>query len=178
MHNDSGWPEIPPFEINFQGVDGSSIRLTATSILRGHGAVSFDAQLALSSAHNTFRHEFVFADFDCVRPFRDELAAVRKGTGQTATMTGAGFLMTIEAHEYGPRDGLMVHGYYSSIQNIKHTPWPSRTHIGDHVLDGREDAACIRFAFRSSLVDPPFLDEALKQTNELVQFLRDNGHKL
>lgn len=78
-------------------------------------------------------------------------------------------------HRSGVRDLLVVQGYCSSIDNIQLPPWPNRQQIGDLVLLDSAVAGCIQFAFRSSIVDPPYLDNAITGLDAIIQFLVDEG---
>jgi hypothetical protein len=97
------WLDIPRLEFEIRGVDGSSIRCASETVLAKRvvltGVVGFDATLSLHAPHSTFQHSFQFADYNGLRPFRDGLAGIRKGTGETASLGGAGFSLTVCLHK-------------------------------------------------------------------------------
>lgn len=173
------WLDIPRFEFEIRGIDGSSIHFASETVLARRvvftGVVSFDATLTLRTPYSTFQHPFQLADYSGLRPFRDGLSAIRNGTGDTASMAGAGFSLAIGSHQTDAREGLLVEGYCSSIHDPKYSPWPARKPIGDLVLFDRESIACIRFAFLSSLVDPPYVDNAIAGIEAIIQYLEGEG---
>lgn len=179
MSTNPDWLDIPRLEFEIRGIDGSSICFASETVLAKRvvltGVVSFDAILTLRTPCSTFQHSFQFADYSGLRPFRDGLSAIRNGTGHTASMTGTGFSLTVGLQESGAREGLLVEGYCSSINDLQYSPWPSRKPIGDLVLLDSESVGCIRFAFLSALVDPPYVEDAIAGLDAIIQFLECEG---
>lgn len=181
MSTNPDWLDIPRFVVEICGIDGSSIHFTSKTVLAEHivstGVVSFDATLTLRTPNSTFQHSFQVADYRGLRPFRDGLSSIRERIDGTASIGGVGSLLTIGLHKTGVREGLLVEGHYSSIRDAKysHSPWPVRKPIGDLVLLEGESVGCIRFAFLSSLVDPPFVDNAIAGVDAIIQYLESVG---
>ncbi len=179
MSTNPDWLDIPRFEFEIRGTDGSCVQFASETVLdkcvSSSGVVSFDATLTLQTPHSTFQHSFQFADYNGLRPFRDAMSAVRNGTGDTASMAGAGFSLAIGTHQAGVREGLLVEGYCSSIHDLAKSPWPARKPIGDLVLLERQSIGCVRFAFLSSLVDPPYVDNAIADIDAIIHYLESEG---
>lgn len=179
MSTDPDWLDTPRLEFEIRGIDGSSIHFASESVLAKRvvltGVVAFDATLVVQTPNSTFRHSFRFADYSGLRPFRNSLAAIRKGSGNSASTAGDGFSLTVGSHQLGIREGLLVEGYCSSIADLAQSPWPVREPIGDLVLLDYESFGCIRFAFLSAIVDPPYLDDAIAGMDSIIQFLESEG---
>ena len=179
MSTNPDWLDIPRLEFEIRGIDGSSIHFASKAVLSKRvvltGVVSFEATLRLLTPYSTVQHSFQFADYNGLRPFRNALSAIRDGTGNTASMAGKGFSLTIGLHESGVREGLLVEGYCSSLHDLDYSPWPASKPIGDLVLLDSRSVACIRFAFLSALVDPPYVDNAIAGIDAIIQFLQAEG---
>ena len=179
MSTNPDWFDIPRLEFEIRGIDGSSIHFASDTVLAKRvvltGVVSFDATLSLRTPYSTFQHSFQFADYNGLRPFRDGLSAIRNETGDTASMAGDGFSLTVGLQESGVREGLLVQGYCSSIHDLEYSPWPSRKPIGDFVLLDSESVGCLRFAFLSAIVGPPYVSNAIAGIDVIIQFLEDQG---
>ena len=60
----------------------------------------------------------------------------------------------------------------------RHQPWPDGEALSRMTLVDESAAANINFAFQSALVDPPYIDNAIAQTNHLIQELEAGGFVL
>lgn len=178
----SNWTELPGLEIEIGGNDGASLKLTATGVLTLDAgrvsAIHFEVSLTVPTSHATFSHQGHLSDYGKLAPFRAGLAAVRSGQETLTSLTGGGFSVAIEVVSHGVRDGLQVSGYCSSIMADRYAPWPDADVLPKIILTHSETAACFNFAFQSELVDPPFIDNAISQIDELTQYLEASGLSL
>jgi len=131
--------EIPELKFQFRGNDGSSICFTALTVNTANsylaGAIQFAAELELLTPRSKFQHSFAFTDLRYFRQFRDELSAVRKGEGNSASWGGDGFSLSVGLYQFGLREGLLVEGCCSSIRDERYFPWPLKIPIGGLTLD-------------------------------------------
>jgi len=174
---DADWIDLPGLDFKINGNDGSSIHFVSESVLARRvvltGVVSFSALLTVCAPNSATTHSFRFADYAGLRPFRDGLSSIRGGSSRIASMSCGGFSMTVGLHKRGVREDLLVSGHFTSIQGWGASPWPPR--IADLVLVNSESAACVQFAFLSSVVDPPYVDDAIAQIDHIIRLLQDQG---
>lgn len=170
-----GWIDIPRFEFEILGTDGSSVHIASTNVLAKTSVVAFDGVVTLRTTYSTFTHSFHFADYNGPRHFRDRLSAIRNGSNEFASMGDNRFAITVGVHRVGVRESLLIEGCCSSIDDLTHSAWPPRPTIGELVLLDHTSIGCLRFAFLSSLIDSPWIDNAIAAINSMIQYLEDEG---
>lgn len=181
MSSQPDWIDVPPLEFTLRGMHGASVHFVAEAVLARRvartGVIAFAATLTVPTAASTFQSSFHFADYNGLRPLRDGLLALRNGTGESVSLQVEGFSLTVGLHATGVRRGLLVQGYCSSLHDPEIAPWPAGPAIGDIVLRESHPAACTRFAFPSSLVDPPYVDLAIEEINAILCYLEQEGYE-
>lgn len=179
FHRNPDWIEFNGFEFALLGSEGSSIHFVAERVLASRvlltGVVSFNVRLVLKTPDSVSQHSFSFTAYNGLRPFRDGLSDIRSGAVRSVTMAEGGFSMTVGFHLVGLREGLVVQGRYSSVTDSSEPTWPSR--VRDVVLLDSSSAACVYFAFPTSLVDPPHIDNAIRQLDEILDALENRGYQ-
>lgn len=173
------WVEIPPAEFTIRGNDGSSVRLVTDALLiESPGrivAMSFDAHLTLHAPCFDVEQSLTFGHYGEFVGFRDELVSVRNGAEGTATFDAGNFVLTIGRHQKGRHGGMVVQGSCSQVQNRPNSRSSARWSIEDRVVTNHETHVCIQFAFLSSQVDPPYLDNAIQELNAMIRQITDAG---
>ena len=178
----SSWKELPGFSIEIAGLDGAMLRMTATGAMTirdvAVAVIHFEFSLTVPTTYATFSHRGHFSDYGGLKSFQAALVAVRNGSGSSASLVGGGFRVAIELVRSGVREGIQVSGYCSSSMADRHQPWPDGEALSRMTLVDESAAANINFAFQSALVDPPYIDNAIAQTNHLIQELEAGGFVL
>lgn len=173
------WIEIPPAEFTIRGNDGSSVRLVTDALLiEPPGtivAMSFDAQLTLHAPCFDVEQSLTFGHYGEFVGFRDELISVRNGAEGTATFDAGNFVLTIGWHRKGRHEGMLVQGSCSPVQYRPNSRSSAPWSIDDRVVTNHETHVGMEFAFLTSQVDPPYLDNAIQQMNAMIRQITDAG---
>lgn len=173
------WVEIPPAEFTIRGNDGSSVRLVTDALLiEPPGtivAMSFDAHLTLHAPCFDVEQSLTFGHYGEFVGFRDELVSVRNGTEGTATFDAGNFVLTIGRHRKGMHEGMLVQGSCSPVQYPPNSSSSDPWSIEDRVVTNHETHVCVQFAFLTSQVDPPYLDNAIQEVNAMIHQITDAG---
>jgi hypothetical protein len=176
MPTDPDWIEIPNFTFAIRGMGGSSVTFVAESVLAKRivpiGVVYYTVTVLVETPDSTCRHSLRFADYSGLRRLRDGLSAIRSGAEESVSLATDAFAMTLGFHSVGVRKGLLVQGQCSTSGDTDGAERQSCADIA--VLDARP-MVHTRFAFPSSLVDPPCVDTAISEMNELLRFLEEEG---
>jgi hypothetical protein len=176
MSAEPDWIEIPNFTFAIRGVGGSSVTFVAESVLAKRivpvGIVYYTVTVLVETPDATCRHSVRFADYSGLWRLRDGLLAIRSGEGESVSLTTNVFAMTLGIHSVGVRKGLLVQGHCSTGDDVEGAESHSLADIA--VLDARP-VVHTRFAFLSSLVDPPYVDAAITEMNEILRFLEEEG---
>jgi hypothetical protein len=169
------WQEITPHTMTLRGLDsGASIILVADSILPGAAAIGLDISISIPEGKLLEPIQFrrrcgMYSSFHA---FRMQLAALRDGQNTQPHLSLVGLDVVLYQHRLGIRTGLCVEGTASSIDDQRAQPWPEREHeIGDRLLLDGPTAYCLRFAFKTSLVDPPYIDSFAHEIGELLSHI-------
>jgi hypothetical protein len=173
------WVDIPPAEFTIRGNDGSSVRLvTDTLLVEPPGrvvAMAFKAHLTLHAPCFEVEQSLTFGHYGEFVGFRDELVSVRNGAEGVATFDAGNFVLTIGRHGKGVHEGMLVQGACSSVKSAEYSPWPNRRPIGDLIVTNPETHVCMQFAFLTSQVDPPYLDNAIQELNAIIRQITEAG---
>jgi len=174
-----GWHEIADHTLVLRGLDGvASLKLDTDHVLgrpdsiHTPSAIAFDAEITLPRVNrgDTIVFQHAFGCYGAITGFAYELTEVRHGRQTTAELHGAeGFQLTIID---SPKAGLCVYGSITNPLYATFSPFPEVSQIPT-ALDPVDQTAVhdIRFAFLSSLVEPPLLDNFISDINQLTSHL-------
>ena len=176
---DLNWYDIEPHQLRFRGRDSSSVTLVADSVLSTVNARSAPVAIAFTATIEIHHHpplhlEFVGGFYGNLYTFRSELEAVRNGESREAVFDMERLRLSVYPHERGVRIGVIVEGEVSSTLDAEANPWPDDSRgIADWLLM-REEKQCynVRFAFHTYQVDPPYLDDVIKDIDRLSAHIR------
>lgn len=172
------WTEFEGREFQIRGHGGSSVRFVSEAVLAHEivetGVVAFRVEVDVSTPNSKMQESLSWSDYSGLRPLRESLSCLRNGTSKSTRVSGAGFSMDIRLHEAGVSEILLVQGSYSSAEDARESGWHAG--IVDRVALDRQAAMFVQFAFPSSLIDPPFVDNAFTQLDEIIADLKANGY--
>ena len=175
---DLHWHEIEPHQIHIRGVDSSLVTLVAKSLLATKEtrsdpmAIAFTGTIAISH-QGSLNIDFTSGFYGDLATFRSELFAIRNGELRQAGLNMEHFCLTLYPHQCGARSGIVVEGKYSSDLQLYANPRPKHQHgVSDLVLKEHEGICYnIHFAFRTSQIDPPHLDNTIKEIDQLCAYI-------
>lgn len=111
------------------------------------------------------------AYYGSLESLRDSVLAFSLGRTSVITITAVGLRLRLYEHHLGARYGTCVTGDVSDILEIENFPWKVED-IGNRLLLQRESSLHLRFAFRTSVVDPPFVTRIADNINQLVRYVQ------
>lgn len=176
--NDYGWQPIDPHEIVLEGFDGA-VTITVDSLLATSSTLARPDALGMTTTIRIDRPNSSpsmqistnHAYYGSLESLRDSVLAFRLGRASEITITAVGLGLRLYEHHLGARSGTCVTGDVSDVLEIENFP---RTveEIGNRLLLQRESSFHLRFAFRTSVVDPPFVTRFADNINQLVRYVQ------
>ena len=174
-----GWHEIADHEVVLRGVDPfASLTLRTNHVLAcqetigSPRAVAFTAEISLPNHNappNTYSYHFGF--YGGSLHFRDAVARLRKGLYASVQIEGAeGF--ELELFEDSRIGGCVCGSYFSPLYPPFMQSFPKPTPLA-HMFRVTDTTAAhsLQFGFRTSFVDPPYLDEFIHGLDALLEHL-------
>lgn len=178
------WVDIVEHVLVLRGIDSSGsapvIKFVADSVLRGTdrtngwSAIGFDVEVSLPNGSHPILHRRRHGMYQSPVTFRDELVGLRNGTVLKATLSLTDLEMTIYRTKQRMNQQICVEGIVSSDVEARCFPWP-RGKLGTRDWHTSSDlpAHWLRFAFLTSLIDPPHLDSFRQGFDGLLTYLDD-----
>ena len=179
--SDYGWQAIEPHEIVLEGFDGA-VKLTVGSLLATSSTLARPDALGMTTTVRIERPNSNpsidistnHAYYGSLTSLSDFVLAFRLGRASDFTLAAVGFRLRLYEHHFGTRSGTCVTGDVSDILEIENFPWPAQD-IGNRLLLEREASFHLRFAFETSVVDPPFVTRFADNIDQLVQYVQSLG---
>lgn len=176
--NDYGWQPIEPHEIVLEGFDGA-VKITVDSLLATSSTLARPDALGMTTTIRIDRPNSSpsmeistnHAYYGSLESLRDSVLAFSLGRARVITITAVGLRLRLYEHHLGARSGTCVTGDVSDVLEIENFPWPVED-IGNRLLLQRESSLHLRFAFRTSVVDPPFVTRFVDNINQLVRYVQ------
>jgi hypothetical protein len=173
------WVDIPPKEFWLRGSD-SSIQFIADSVLADSKQrvtiVAFKINLDLHAKSHRLQYSFRAGEISGVRNFLDELQKLLDGNQSSVEfVTEESFRLKVQPVSIGFHDRFLVSGYWSTIRDGQHSPWPSKKSRIENVLAAENSAVCIQFSFLTDGIDPGYLKQTVLQLSALIRELEDLG---
>lgn len=163
------WIDIPEHEIVLRGVNGSFLELVAKCVLAKRvvstGVVGFDVTIRMQADVTCVEATTPWAAYGGIRSLADGLREIRMGRRESITSGGNGFSFSISEKKVGVRLMLFVEGTLTTGAPSRKRKTPSS--LTDQCLQ-QKGGYEFRFAFISSLIDPPYLEDALSQLDKLI----------
>lgn len=179
------WQEIEEHTLTLRGVAGtSSVTFVARHVLsrpdmmHTPDAIDFDTTLCIHQwePSEPIRVRRGHAMYASLWAARDELESLRSGAAVEVQLDLVGLELRLYQHSRGARSGLCVEGISSSVIDARWWPWCKRGRaIGDWLLDDNDFAYCLRFAFLTTLIHPPYVDDFIRDINALLAYLEGLG---
>jgi hypothetical protein len=168
------WQEMPEHKMTLLGFGGdASVVLVADSIIPD-AVIGFDVSLSIADELllEPIKWRGRCGMYSSLGKFRTELSHLRNGQPVQARLSLEKFELVIYHHRRGVRTGLCVSGTASSPGESDAWFGPTREQeIGDRLLLDEPTTYCLRFAFKTSLVDPPYIDNFLRDIDALLSYL-------
>jgi len=179
--SDYGWQPIEPHEIALEGFDGA-VKITVDSLLATSSTLARPDALGMTTTVRIDRPNSSpsmeistnHAYYGSLESLKDSVLAFRLGRASDITITAVGLRLRLYEHHLGARSGTCVTGDVSDVLEIENSPCPVED-IGNHLLLQRESLYHLRFAFRTSVVDPPFVTRFADNINHLVHYVQSLG---
>ncbi len=179
--SDYGWQPIEPHEIVLEGFDGA-VKITVDSLLATSSTLARPDALGMTTTIRIDRRNSSpsieistnHAYYGSLESLRDSVLAFKLGRASDITFTAVGLRLRLYEHHFGARSGTCVMGDVSDVLEIENFTWPVED-IGNHLLLQRESSFHFRFAFRTSVVDPPFVTRFADSINHLVYYVQSLG---
>lgn len=179
--SDYGWQPIEPHEIVLEGFDGA-VKFTVDSLLATSSTLAHPDALGLTTTVRIDRPNGSpsvdistnHAYYGSLASLSDSVLAFRLGRATDITIGAVGLRLRLYEHQFGARAGTCVTGDVSDVLEIENFPWPAED-IGDRLLVQRESSFHLRFAFQTSVVDPPFVTRFADNINQLVRYVQSLG---
>lgn len=179
--NDYGWQPIEPHEIVLEGFDGA-VKITVDSLLATSSTLARPDALGMTTTIRIDRPNSSpsmeistnHAYYGSLESLRDSVLAFSLGRTSVITITAVGLRLRLYEHHLGARSGTCVTGDVSDVLEIANFPWPVED-IGNRLLLQRESSLHLRFAFRTSVVDPPFVTRFADNIYQLVRYVQSLG---
>jgi len=184
-HNDKplDWHDIEEHTLTLRGIEtepgvapsitfAAKIVLAPADSIHDPLAIGFDTTIRIPHRHATgpLIHTGCHGMYSSLSKRRMDFQSLRDGNTPEARISMEGFELRVFQHKQGSRSGLCVDGVVSSVRNIDQFPWPKR--IGDWILADNSSAYAFQFAFRTSLVDPPHVDNFIRDMDKLLAHLQ------
>lgn len=171
------WQEIPEHTLTLRGfgLGDTSIVLVADSIIPD-AVIGFDVSISIGEDNlvEPIKWHGRCGLYDSLGKFRTDLSDLRNGKPVQARLSLEGFEFAIYDHRCGVRMGTCVSGTASHPCDGDVWLGPAQDkEIGDRVLLDGPIAYCLRFAFMTSLVDPPHIDNFLSDIDALLSYLNE-----
>jgi hypothetical protein len=172
MAHNPDWIDTPPLEFAIRGLDGSLLRFVLESRLNpaiapvGLGlrlTAQFESWNVKLSAESS-----TDSDSD-LRALRDALTSLAAGSEVSATFGGTGFSVTVARATVGVREGILVTG--SMQMDFRCAPWLKPKQLPRYLLVDAPSAAALQFGFTTACIDPPLLEQTIRELNVIVQYL-------
>ncbi len=179
--SDYGWQPIEPHEIVLEGFDGAVI-ITVDSLLASSStlarpdalgmttSVRIDRSNSSPSVHIITNHAY----YGSLSSLSDSVLAFKLGRSAELTIAAVGLRLSLYEHHFGARSGICAVGDVSDVLEIENFPWPAED-IGNRLLLKRESSFHLRFAFQTSIVDPPFVTRFADNINQLDRYVKSLG---
>lgn len=176
--SDYGWHPIEPHQIILEGFDGA-VKMTVDSLLAKSSTFARPDALGMTTTvqiDRTNRSPSVdiktnHAYYGSLISLNETVLAFTSGRASDITITAVGLRLRLYEHHYGSRSGTCVTGDVSDILEIENFPWPAQD-IGDRLLLEQEASFHLRFAFQTSMLDPPFLTRFADNIRELLRHVQ------
>ena len=179
--NDYGWHPIEPHELLLEGFDGS-VRILVDSLLATSStlatpdalgmttAITIDRPNSSPSIHMATHHAY----YGSLSSLLETILSFTSGRSTDVAMDAVGLRLRLYEHRFGARTGICVSGDVSDVLELEDFPWPA-VDIGNRLLLQREAAFHLRFAFKTSVVDPPFVVTFAKSIHQLIRHVESLG---
>ena len=176
--SDYGWHPIEPHEIVLEGFDGA-VKITVDSLLATSSTLARPYALGMTTTIRIDRRNSSpsieistnHAYYGSLESLRDSVLAFKLGRARDITITAVGLRLRLYEQHLGARSGTCVTGDVSDVLEIGNSPWPVED-LGNHLLLQEESSYHLRFAFRTSVVDPPFVTRFADSINHLVHYVQ------
>jgi len=176
--SDYGWHPIEPHEIVLEGFDGA-VKITVDSLLATSSTLARPYALGMTTTIRIARRNSSpsieistnHAYYGSLESLRDSVLAFKLGRARDITITAVGLRLRLYEQHLGARSGTCVTGDVSDVLEIGNSPWPVED-LGNHLLLQEESSYHLRFAFRTSVVDPPFVTRFADSINHLVHYVQ------
>ena len=179
--SDYGWHPIEPHEIVLEGFDGA-VKITVDSLLATSSTLARPYALGMTTTIRIDRRNSSpsieistnHAYYGSLESLRDSVLAFKLGRARDITITAVGLRLRLYEQHLGARSGTCVTGDVSDVLENENSPWPVED-LGNHFLLQGESSYHLRFAFRTSVVDPPFVTRFADNINQLVNYVQSLG---
>lgn len=176
--NNYGWQVIDRHELLLRGHNGfvkfiADSVLAASDKLASPDAIGLTVQVHIERTDSSPAVEIVTntAFYGSLSSLAGNIRALQLEACAEVEISCAGLRLRIYQHQINSRAAVCVSGDVSSIIEMNDFPWPQYD-IGDKVLLEREAAFNLRFAFQTSLIDPPHVAKFLEDIDQLLEYLR------
>lgn len=171
------WQDIPEHTLTLRGLGwgDTSIVLVTDSIIPDT-VIGFDVSVSIGedSLVEPIKWHGRCGLYYSLGKFRTELSDLRNGKPVQARLSFEKLELVIYQHRCGVRSGLCVSGTASHPCDKDAWLAPAQDkEIEDRVLLDGSIAYCLRFAFMTSLVDPPYIDNFLHDVDALLSYLNE-----
>ncbi|HVX14001.1 MAG TPA: hypothetical protein VHC22_22645 [Pirellulales bacterium] len=171
MTGSGDWRQIPRQTLTLRGLAPDTALVFVADRIIPRQNIGFDVSISLAAEVRLERHHCDVYSPDVLADFYRQLNDLRQGRSARPTLSLTGLELTIYEHRRKIKTGTIAEVLASSCGG-KSWPWPERG-IGDRLLVDDPTAHCLRFAFKTSLVDPPHVDSFLQDIDRLLTSLRD-----
>ena len=179
--SDYGWQPIEPHEIVLEGFDGA-VKITVDSLLATSSTLAFPDALGMTTTVRIDRPNSSpsvniitnHAYYGSLASLSDSILAFKLGRSAEMTIAAVGLQLKLYEHHFGARSGACVTGDVSDVLEIENFPWPTED-IGNRLLHKRESSFHLRFAFQTSVVDPPFVTRFADNIQQLARYIESLG---
>lgn len=179
--SDYGWQPIEPHEIILEGFDGA-VKMTVDSLLATSSNLARPDALGMTTIVRIDRPNSSpsidirtnHAYYGSLTSLSENVLAFTSRRSSDITIAAVGLRLRLYEHHFGSRSGTCVTGDVSDILEIENFPWPAQD-IGNRVLLEREASFHLRFAFQTSVVDPPFVTRFADNIHQLMRHVQSLG---
>jgi hypothetical protein len=179
--SDYGWQPIEPHEIVLEGFDGA-VKITVDSLLATSSTLARPDALGMTTTVRIDRPNSSpsieistnHAYYGSLASLSDSVLAFRLGRSTDISINAVGFRLRLYEHHFGARSGTCVTGDVSDVLEVGDFPWPAED-IGNRLLLQREASFHLRFAFQTSVFDPPFVTRFADSIHQLVRYVQSLG---
>ena len=182
-----GWHDIADHTLTLRGIGPQgatvvpSITFVARSVLSGVGSIHDPTAIALATTVTIpndysdvpIRHCQSHGFYGSLIEQRTALAALRNGTASEARFLCEGLELHLYPLNHGTGSTFCVEGVTSTIFESEFWPWPKHAReVGSRGERNFSDY-CLRFAFVTSQIDPPYLDSFIHDIDLLLTHLQE-----